>query len=142
MTLNFSLSKEQSAFRRSGQLFGNGRLPGSPRSVWQGKSKCQAIPVTVTSHPHKLLVLKYKPPRPLDTMQLAPRAPKRPPRTKPSSGHQKGGLRSRLREEGQGAVARAWLRGLQGLAGPAGATPPPLPFMAGSRNGRSALKKR
>lgn len=113
--------------------------------MWQGKSKCQAIPVTVTSHPHKLLVLKYKPPRPLDTMQLAPRAPKRPPRTKPSSGHQKGGLRSRLREEGQGAVARAWLlpgfavcRAWQGLPG----ATPPLPFMAGSRNGRSALKKR
>lgn len=82
-----------------------------------GQSKCQAIPVRVASHPHKLLVLKYKPPRPQDTMQLAPRAPKGPPRTTLSSGHQKEGLRSRQREAGQGVVARVWLCSLQGLTG-------------------------
>lgn len=87
--------------------------------------------------PRRLPGPKYKALGPQHTVQLGSRATERTPRAKLSAQNQKGQLRSRVRKAGQGAAAAR----AGESAGPAQATLP-LPFMAGSGNGRSVLKKR
>lgn len=90
--------------------------------------------VIVVSHPHRVLVLKFKPPRTPDTMHwlLEPRrgqpeeAVSRKPERKAQDQAEGGGRERR--------PAPIWE-----AAKPAWATPPE-PYMAGSGNGRSALQ--
>lgn len=63
----------------------------------RARSKHQATAVIVVSHPHRVLVPKFKPPRPPDTMHWL-LEPRRGVQRKQSAENQKGRLRIRLRE--------------------------------------------
>lgn len=133
MTLNFSLGRGAISLpeaQGAGWKWWGYQIPCA--QCGRAWSKGQAIPVMVASHPHRALVPKYKPLRALGTKQLAARATEEPSGVKPSAENQKG----RLREAGQGTGPVPDWGGDRAVRATL-----PLPFMAGSGNGRSTLKK-